>query len=58
MCGADDTPYGTVEGVEHYPAGDMLVVAGHLVPMVGAIVCEIDLGRRRVVIDPPAGLLD
>jgi ribosomal 30S subunit maturation factor RimM len=36
----------------------MLVVAGHLVPMVRAIVCEIDLGRRCIVIDPPAGLLD
>jgi 16S rRNA processing protein RimM len=58
VCGTDDTPYGTVERVEHYPAGDMLVVAGHLVPMVRAIVTEIDLGRRRIVIDPPAGLLD
>jgi 16S rRNA processing protein RimM len=58
VWGPDDTNYGTVEGVEHYPAGDMLVVAGHLVPMVRAIVCEIDLGRRRIVIDPPAGLLD
>jgi 16S rRNA processing protein RimM len=56
--GADDTLYGTVERVEHYPAGDMLVVAGHLVPMVRAIVCEIDLDRRRILIDPPAGLLE
>lgn len=58
VCGTDDSAYGTVERVEHYPAGDMLVVAGHLVPMVRAIVCEIDLDRRRIVIDPPAGLLD
>jgi 16S rRNA processing protein RimM len=58
VCGIDDTPYGTVERVEHFPAGDMLVVAGHLVPMVRAIVCEIDLAGRRIVIDPPAGLLD
>jgi 16S rRNA processing protein RimM len=56
--GADETPYGTVERVEHYPASDMLVVAGHLVPMVRAIVCEIDLDRRRIIIDPPAGLFD
>ncbi|MGC9991716.1 MAG: ribosome maturation factor RimM [Candidatus Cybelea sp.] len=56
--GIDDTLYGTVERVEHYPAGDMLVVAGHLVPMVRAIVCEIDLDRRRILIDPPAGLLE
>jgi 16S rRNA processing protein RimM len=58
VVGTDETPYGAVERVEHYPAGDMLVVAGHLVPMVRAIVCEIDLDRRRIVIDPPAGLLE
>jgi 16S rRNA processing protein RimM len=57
VWGTDDTPYGTVERVEHYPAGDMLVVAGHLVPMVRAIVCEIDLAGHRIVIDPPSGLL-
>ncbi len=56
--GTDDRLYGTVEHVEHYPAGDMLVVAGHLVPMVGAIVREIDLDARRILIDPPAGLFD
>jgi 16S rRNA processing protein RimM len=56
--GTDDTLYGTVERVEHYPAGDMLVVAGHLVPMVRAIVSEIDLDARRILIDPPAGLFD
>lgn len=56
--GTDDTLYGTVERVEHYPAGDMLVVSGHLVPMVRAIVSEIDLDARRILIDPPAGLFD
>jgi 16S rRNA processing protein RimM len=58
VVGLDGTSYGTVEHVEHYPSSDMLVVVGHLVPMVRAIVTEIDLGRRRIVIDPPAGLLD
>jgi 16S rRNA processing protein RimM len=56
--GTDDTLYGTVERVEHYPSGDMLVVAGRLVPMVSAIVSEINLDRRCILIDPPAGLLD
>ncbi|MGA2758942.1 MAG: ribosome maturation factor RimM [Candidatus Cybelea sp.] len=56
--GIDDTLYGTVERVEHYPAGDLLVVGGHLVPMVRAIVSEIDLDARRILIDPPAGLFD
>lgn len=49
-------PYGTVERVEHYPSSDMLVVDGVMVPMVRAIVAEIDLDRRRIVVDPPAGL--
>jgi 16S rRNA processing protein RimM len=56
--GVDGAEYGAVERVEHYPASDMLVVAGHLVPMVGAIVREIDMARRSIVIDPPAGLCD
>jgi 16S rRNA processing protein RimM len=56
--GTDDTLYGAVERIEHYPSGDMLVVAGRLVPMVRAIVRDIDLDRRRILIDPPAGLLD
>lgn len=29
-----------------------------LVPMVREIVVEIDPGQRRIVIDPPEGLLD
>ncbi|MFY9720010.1 MAG: ribosome maturation factor RimM [Candidatus Cybelea sp.] len=56
--GLDDGEYGTVERVEHYPASDMLVVAGRLVPMVRAIVRQIDLAGRRIIIDPPAGLFD
>lgn len=58
VTGADGCRYGTVERVEHYPAGDMLVVAGRLVPMVSAIVRSIDIEGRRIVVDPPAGLLD
>lgn len=54
----DGSDYGTVERVEHYPASDMLVVGGRMVPMVRAIVTEIDLGRRRILVDPPEGLLD
>ncbi|HVN68848.1 MAG TPA: ribosome maturation factor RimM [Candidatus Binatia bacterium] len=57
VLGVDGTNYGRVERVEHYPASDMLVVAGRMVPMVAAIVREIALDRRRIVIDPPAGLL-
>lgn len=54
----DGVSHGLVERVEHYPSSDMLVVGGRFVPMVSAIVREIDVGSRRIVVDPPAGLLD
>ena len=56
--GLDGREYGSVERVEHYPASDMLIVAGRMVPMVAAIVKEIDVRNRQIVIDPPSGLLD
>ena len=56
--GADGTQYGTVERVEHYPASDILVVGGKMIPMVAAIVTSIDPARKTIVIDPPAGLMD
>ena len=53
---------GTVREVIHAPASDLLVLdTGHgdvLVPFVRAIVPEVDLATGRVVLDPPAGLLD
>jgi 16S rRNA processing protein RimM len=56
VYGKDGALYGAVERIEHYPSSDMLVVAGVMVPMVRAIVTEISLARRRIVIDPPEGL--
>ncbi|MBV9334030.1 MAG: 16S rRNA processing protein RimM [Candidatus Eremiobacteraeota bacterium] len=58
VYGEDGTAYGSVARVEHYPASDMLVIDGHMVPMVGAIVTAIDLDDRRIVIDPPEGLFE
>ncbi|HEU5109347.1 MAG TPA: ribosome maturation factor RimM [Micromonosporaceae bacterium] len=54
---------GEVARIDHAPASDLLVLrrAGGgtaLVPFVKAIVPEVDLAGRRVVVDPPAGLLD
>jgi 16S rRNA processing protein RimM len=54
---------GEVTGVDHAPASDLLVlrrtVGGTaLVPFVKAIVPAVDLANGRVVVDPPAGLLD
>lgn len=53
----DGSAVGAVESVLHYPASDMLVVNGAMVPMVRAIVREVDLAHRRIVIDPPLDLL-
>lgn len=58
VVSVDGVACGDVERVEHYPASDMLVVRGRLVPMVAAIVRDVDTAARRIVIDPPAGLLD
>jgi 16S rRNA processing protein RimM len=53
---------GTVTGVEHGAGGDRLVVtregADHLVPFVAALVPEVDVAARRVVVDAPEGLWD
>jgi len=58
VLGIDGTRYGSVDRVEHYPGSDMLVVDGSMVPMVRAIVTEIDLARRTIVVDPPEGLFE
>jgi 16S rRNA processing protein RimM len=59
----DGHAVGQVADVLHPPGSDLLVVrrpGGEevLVPFVKAIVPEVDLAARRVVIDPPDGLLD
>jgi 16S rRNA processing protein RimM len=58
----DGDVLGTVLEVVHAPASDLLVLdTGHgaaMVPFVRAIVPEVDLSAGRIVVDPPAGLLD
>ena len=58
---------GTVREVLHTPGGDLLVIVPGsetggsedvLVPFVRAIVPEVDLAARRVVLDPPEGLFE
>lgn len=54
---------GEVTRIDHAPASDLLVLRrAHggtaLIPFVKAIVPEVDLATGRVVVDPPAGLLD
>jgi 16S rRNA processing protein RimM len=57
-----DGPVGRVSRVEGAPGASMLVVDASggevLVPLAQPICTVIDLAARRIVIDPPAGLLD
>ena len=53
---------GTVEEVEGTPTGSRLVVAARggevLIPLVSQICTTIDPVAKRIVVDPPEGLLD
>lgn len=57
----DGTEIGSVAGVIAHPAQALLRVATPsgeaLVPVVKAIVTDVDLDAGRIVIDPPEGLL-
>ena len=60
---AGDGRIGTVVEVVHLPAQDLLAVRLDdarevLIPFVAEIVPDIDLERRRIMIDPPPGLLE
>lgn len=59
----DGEHVGEIVGVEHAPASDLLLLAlpngrTAMVPFVKAIVPDVDVVAGRVVVDPPAGLLD
>ena len=58
----DGTAIGTITEVAHLPAQDLLVVDRSpgevLVPFVERFVPVVDIAARRVVIDPPPGLLE
>jgi 16S rRNA processing protein RimM len=59
----DGTAVGTVSEVVPGPGGDLLLLdladgRAVLVPFVRAIVPEVDVPGRRVVLDPPEGLLE
>ncbi|MGC4747100.1 ribosome maturation factor RimM [Micromonospora sp. DT201] len=54
---------GEVVRIDHAPSSDLLVLRRPegrtaLIPFVRAIVPEVDLAGGRVIVDPPAGLLD
>lgn len=59
----DGRELGTVVGVEHYPAQDLLVVRTLdrrrvQLPLVEQLVPEVDLEAGVVIADPPGGLFD
>jgi 16S rRNA processing protein RimM len=58
----DGSLVGRVSAVEAGPGQDRLVVTTsigeRLIPVVEEIVVEVDRDARRVVVDPPDGLLD
>ncbi|WP_422116949.1 ribosome maturation factor RimM [Brachybacterium sp. UNK5269] len=59
----DGRELGTVVGIEHYPAQDLLIVRtgdGRRVqlPLVEQLVPEVDLENAVVLADPPGGLFD
>ena len=53
---------GRVEEVQHYGAAPLLVVRGGarelLIPFVLSICVEISIERKKIVVNPPEGLLD
>jgi 16S rRNA processing protein RimM len=55
---ADGRPLGEVTDVFHSGAHETLVVGELLIPFVDAIVKSVDLANRRIVCDPPEGLLE
>ncbi|MEP6754233.1 MAG: ribosome maturation factor RimM [Chthonomonadales bacterium] len=53
----DGREIGPVDKVLHYPAQDLLKVGDALIPAVKPIVVEVDLVKKRILIDPPMGML-
>lgn len=58
----DGQAIGHVTAVQSYGAAPLLVVQDgareHLIPLALSICVEIDTARKRIVVDPPEGLLD
>ncbi len=56
-------PVGTVREVVHLPSQDLLAITRPelsevLVPFIHQFVPTVDIAARRIVIDPPSGLLE
>lgn len=54
---------GKVVGVQNFGAAPLLIVKGdddkeRMIPLASSICIEVDVANKRIVIDPPEGLLD
>lgn len=63
VCDRAGAELGIVADIAHLPGQDLLVVHADtgrelLIPFVQAIVTDVDIDAKRIVVDPPAGLLD
>ena len=60
--GLDGTPIGTVSGILGIADNAQLIVRGgsreYLVPAVKSICVEVSIPDKRIIIDPPEGLMD
>jgi 16S rRNA processing protein RimM len=59
----DGTPFGAVAAIHNFGAGDLIEIVQPggkrpVLPFNRAGVPEIDIAGGRIVVDPPAGLLD
>ncbi|MDX2044422.1 MAG: ribosome maturation factor RimM [Acidobacteriota bacterium] len=59
---ADGQIIGKVTGVQRFGAAPLLVVKDgdreYLIPLASAICTEVNVAQKRIVVDPPEGLLD
>lgn len=53
---------GKVTGVQRFGAAPLLVVNGgdreHLIPLASSICTDVNVAQKRIVVDPPEGLLE
>lgn len=63
VTGKDGTDYGEVKEVLFYPANDIYRVKSDrfgevLLPAVDQFIIRVDLDKKEIIVDPPAGLFD
>ncbi|MFH1699289.1 MAG: ribosome maturation factor RimM [Candidatus Zixiibacteriota bacterium] len=63
VMGIDGTKYGIIEEVLFYPASDIFRIKSEkygevLFPVIDRFIIGIDIEKKKIIIDPPAGLLD